>query len=105
MPDYSKTIIYRIVCKDANITDCYIGHTTNMVKRRQYHKGSCNNENDKHYNLKVYQFIRNNGGWDNGQMIEIEKCPCNDMAEAITCEYENYSLFNSTLNLYIYSNC
>ena len=44
MPDYNNTIIYRIVCKDANITDCYVGHTTNMVKRRQQHKHTCNNE-------------------------------------------------------------
>ena len=26
--DYSNTIIYRIVCKDTNITECYVGHTT-----------------------------------------------------------------------------
>ena len=98
MPDYNNTIIYRIVCKDANITDCYIGHTTNMVKRRQHHKCSCTKENNKQYNQKVYKFIRENGGWFNWIMIEIEKYPCNDVAEAIAREYHNYSLFNASLN-------
>jgi hypothetical protein len=27
----------------------------------------------KRYNLKLYQIIRANGGWDNWDMIEIEK--------------------------------
>ena len=48
MPDYNKTIIYRIVCKDATITDCYIGHTTNIVKRRQEHKNICNMYNSQY---------------------------------------------------------
>ena len=69
-----------------------------MVKRKQYHKGSCNNENHKAYNLKVFTFILQNVGWDNWLMIEIEKYPCKDMAEAIASEYHNYSLFNASLN-------
>ncbi len=42
--DYSKTIIYRIVCKDLSITECYVGHTTNFTKRKCQHKNDCNNE-------------------------------------------------------------
>jgi len=30
--DYSQTIIYKICCKDPNITDIYIGHTSNLYK-------------------------------------------------------------------------
>ena len=26
--DYNKTIMYRIVCNDLEIKDCYVGHTT-----------------------------------------------------------------------------
>jgi len=38
--DYSKTIIYKIVCKDLSIVDLYVGHTTdlekiNYIKRHQ----------------------------------------------------------------------
>ena len=32
--NYSSTIIYKIVCKDLNVKDIYIGHTTNFIKRK-----------------------------------------------------------------------
>lgn len=71
--DYSKTSIYKICCKDINITEIYVGQTTDMRRRKTEHKHSCINENKKGYNSNVYQFIRANGGWDNWDMIEIEK--------------------------------
>ena len=96
--DYSKTIIYKIVCKDINITDLYVGHTTNFIKRKNQHKNTCNNENSKKYNYYIYQFIRNNGRWDNWEMVEIEKYICNDKLEA--CKRERYWIENlkATLN-------
>jgi len=71
--NYSNSSIYKIVCKDPSITDCYVGSTTNLIKRRASHKFDCNNEKDKRYNFYVYQFIREHGGFDNFQIIEIEK--------------------------------
>ncbi len=50
--DYSNTIIYKLCCKDLTITDIYIGHTTDMRRRKWNHKGRCNNIKDKKYNLK-----------------------------------------------------
>jgi hypothetical protein len=96
--DYSRTIIYKIVCNDVNIKDLYVGHTTNFVKRKNGHKSDCNNVNSKQYNIYVYQFIRNNGGWDNFNMVIIEKYPCNDRLEA--SRYERYWIetLNATLN-------
>jgi hypothetical protein len=96
--DYSKTIIYKIVCNDLNINDVYVGHTTNFLKRRIAHKCDCNNETSKRYNLKVYQMIRQNGGWVNWLMVEIEKFPCNDKNEAVKKERYYYETLNSTLN-------
>ncbi len=32
--DFSKTIIYKIVCNDLNITDVYVGRTTNFINRK-----------------------------------------------------------------------
>lgn len=78
MPDYSKGCIYKIVCKDVNITEKYIGSTTNFTKRKQAHKYNCNNTNRKSYNRRVYEFIRDNGGFENFQMIEIEKYSATD---------------------------
>jgi len=50
MPNYAKMIIYRLVCNDTNITECYVGSTTNMTKRKQQHKGDCNDEKRQSYN-------------------------------------------------------
>jgi hypothetical protein len=99
--DYSNTIIYKIVCNDLIITDVYVGHTTNFIKRKALHKSDCNNINRKAYNLKIYNIIRNNGGFENWSMIEIEKYPCNDINEATARERYYYELLNAKLN----SNC
>lgn len=96
--DYSKTIIYKIVSNDLNITDVYVGHTTNFIQRKALHKSSCNNINDKSYNLKIYQIIRANGGFENWTMVEIEKYPCNDINEAISRERYHFELQNAKLN-------
>jgi hypothetical protein len=86
--DYSKTVIYKIVCNDLNIIGCYVGHSTDFVRRKSAHKNNCNNENMKCYDFKVYSTIRQNGGWDNYSMIEIEKYPCKDTNEATAKERE-----------------
>ena len=97
--DYNKTIIYKLVKNDdfdnANV---YVGSTTEFVKRKSQHKGSCCNENSKLYNLKVYQKIRENGGWENWKMIEIEKYPCEDKREAEAREEYWRCEFNANLN-------
>ena len=51
--DYSKTIIYKICCNDLNITDIYVGSTTNFRARKSQHKTRC-----KDYNNKLYNFIQ-----------------------------------------------
>jgi len=99
--DYSKTIMYKLVCKDLLVTDKYVGHTTDFVKRKCNHKSVCNNQNTINYNLKIYQIIRDNGDWDNWEMIEIEKYPCNDANEAKARERYWIETFNSTLNMFI----
>lgn len=69
-PEINDYIIYKIICNDKNITDCYVGSTANFNKRKSVHKKNCNTNNTmSHY--KVYQIIRENGGWDNWSMIPI----------------------------------
>jgi len=80
--DYSKTVIYKIVCIDSDVNYLYIGSTTDFTRRKQCHKSNCNNSKNKSYNQKKYQEIRNNGGWRNFKMLEIKKFPCNDRREA-----------------------
>lgn len=96
--DFSNTIIYKIVCKDINIKNCYVGHTTNFVKRKCCHKSLCNNENDKWYNLYVYKFIRENGNWDNWEMIMVEQFACSNLLEATKRERYWIEQLNADLN-------
>jgi len=86
--DYSRTVIYVIKCKDDNITEEYVGSTTDFIERKYSHKTACNNEKSKHYNYKIYKFIRENGGWNEWVMLEIEKYSCNDKREAEKREEE-----------------
>jgi hypothetical protein len=71
--NYQKACIYEIVCKDVNITERYVGSTTNLIQRRRAHKTNCNNEKGKEYTTFVYQFIRANGEWGNWDVILIEQ--------------------------------
>ena len=97
--DYSKTIIYKLVkYDDYDNENIYIGSTTDFVKRKCNHKIGCNNEKRKEYNLKKNQYIRNNGGWNEWNMIEIEKFPCNDGNEARAREEYWRCHFNAQLN-------
>ena len=50
--DYSKTVIYKIVCNDLEVKDIYVGSTSNFRNRKNKHKIKCNNEKTKHTILK-----------------------------------------------------
>ena len=97
--DYSKTIIYKLVHnEDLNNDNIYVGSTTNFVKRKCKHKYSCNTEYGRSYNHKKYQYIRENDGWEEWNMIEVEKHNCNDGNEVRTREEYWRCHFNSQLN-------
>ena len=84
--DYSKIIIYKICCKDVDVKEIYVGHTKDLIRRRQAHKQSCYNENNKEHNQYKYQFIRENGGWDNWSLIPNEEYPCENVNQALIRE-------------------
>ena len=91
--DYSATLIYKITCKDPTITDLYVGHTTNFVQRREQHKQCSVNTSSKLYNV-----IRNNGGWTNWTMEIVNFFNCKNLNEAKTKEQEYFVALNATLN-------
>ena len=81
--------IYEIVSKYKNITKVYIGSTWYMNDRNRRHKSRCNNENDRYYNLPVYCYIREHGGWNNFNMNIIESGDCMDKNE-LECAEQLY---------------
>ena len=95
--DYSNTIIYKITCKDLNVKDLYVGHTTNFVQRKHSHKQNCNDVKNP-TPCKLYQVIRDNGGWNNWKMEIVNFFECKDHYEARKKEQEYFVLFNATLN-------
>ena len=60
------TNIYKLHCKDTNIKDSFLGYTSNANDCNIYHKRRCNFSNGK-----LYQFIRENGGWNNWKFIVL----------------------------------
>jgi hypothetical protein len=98
MVNYSNSSIYKICCLDPSIKDVYVGSTTNLKIRKQNHKNCCNNSNHKSYNFPVYKLIRENGGFENWEMIEIEKYQATDKRQLHTRERYWLETLEATLN-------
>ena len=87
MPNYANSSVYKLLKQDDyDNKNIYIGSTTNFKGRKNAHKTSCNNDNDKKYNFKEHQFIRDNGGFEQWQMIQLEAFPCETKKELETRE-------------------
>ena len=87
--------IYIIRSIQQSLADIYVGSCKDMRKRMITHKSNCYNEKRKEYNLKVYQFIRANGGWSNFVMEEIDTC---DVERLYQMEQEYIDKLNPSLN-------
>jgi hypothetical protein len=59
--------VYKIYCKNQDITDCYIGSTKDFNRRISEHRYTFKNKNNK-----LYNFIREHGGIDNWGFVCIE---------------------------------
>jgi len=95
---YQNGCIYKIVCKDPAVTECYVGSCCNFTRRKHQHKSDCHNVNRNHYNFKVYTFIRQHGGWDNWDMIQLQHYPCNSKRELQLEERKHFEELKATLN-------
>ena len=93
--DYSKCEMYQIVCKDEELDYMYVGHTTNWTKRKNKHKSDALTSE-----RKLYQTIRENGGWDNFKMLQIESFPCNNRREAEAREDKLMTELKANMNHY-----
>ena len=90
---YKNTIIYQLTCKDENVTDTYIGHTTNIKRRMADHCKdslvSC---------VKLYEFIRSHGGWENWHMNILGTYSCKNLGQASRIEWYWWNKLGGTLN-------
>tara|TARA_R110000868_G_scaffold392634_1_gene663358 strand:+ start:523 stop:1134 length:612 start_codon:yes stop_codon:yes gene_type:complete len=92
MVNYQEGLIYKIAHKYSPYV--YIGSTTNFNRRKATHKHRSNTRKEK-----LYQTIRELGGWDNFEMVLVKKCPCNDKLELTAIEFEYQQLFDANMNM------
>ena len=92
MPDFSKSVIYKIQHVD-NDNLLYVGSTTNFTKRKYQHKFKC-----KTNKAKVYEMIRENGGLDCFNIIVIKEFPCKNKQELLIEEDNLMRQMKTTLN-------
>tara|TARA_R110002126_G_scaffold272317_1_gene416466 strand:- start:273 stop:776 length:504 start_codon:yes stop_codon:yes gene_type:complete len=87
-----------------NGCESYIGSTKDLKQRISTHKYDCNTKfikngnKRKHYNKKVYQYIRENGGFDTFDFEVIDKKYC-CKKDAEIHESELMKIHKSTLNV------
>ena len=97
--NYSKSIIYKIHCIDPEVTDCYIGSTTNFSQKKYFHKHCYYNESSPYFHCELYKKIRETNGWDNWQMTMVAIVNCANHNE-LMIEEQNFSLLcNATLSV------
>ena len=99
--EYTLTnyFMYKICPKNKELALCYVGHTINFSERMRHHKLQALNENGNKSHQKHYVAIRQNGGWDEWEMIEIEKINAKTKLEARMREQELIKEHKANLNI------
>jgi len=70
--NYQKTVIYKIVSRNPELSDwSHTDHTTDFVKRKNYIKTSCKNGKDN----SLFNFINENGGFSEFEILFISEFP------------------------------
>ena len=88
--------VYSIQCLDENIKEFYIGSSDNFKKRVQSHKDDYNAGR----NVKVYNFMRENGGISNWEINYIQKFKFLTKEELRQYEQRYIDDYNPELNSY-----
>jgi len=89
-----KYIIYKISIADY----IYIGSTRDLKQRKIEHKYGFSKENNKEYNKKLYQTIRENGGWNCIDISPVEEYECETTQQAHIREEFWRREYNAQLN-------
>ena len=94
--------VYKLYHED--YPEFYIGSTKDLKERKYCHKSRCNNENSPKYNYKVYQYIRDHGGYNswNYEILEhirnsinvyelrnVERKYIKELKPSLNCEIPN----------------
>jgi hypothetical protein len=91
---YNNFCIYKIQYKD-DLTNLYIGSTTNFKRRMYQHKKNSNNFKKK---TTLYKYIRSLGGSNNFIFEKVLEYPCKNRTEGLAKEKEYIELLDAKLN-------
>ena len=91
--------VYELKSIDKSVTEIYIGSTWDMSDRYWCHQDKCNNKKRKEYNIPLYHYIRENGGFDNFEMTIIDSGECEDRTELHCAEQFYIDLSGGIENL------
>ena len=75
MPNFANCCFYKIISKDVNITELFVDYTTDYEKTSKCYR-------EKFETKNFYEFIRENGDWNNFEIIKIEDFPCSSARDA-----------------------
>ncbi len=96
-----KTFFYLIKIKNKPELN-YIGSTNNFSSRKSHHKKNVRNKVGKLYHTLLYKSIRENGGWDNVDIVVLET---KDLTKEERFKYEAELINNHKCSLNINSPC
>jgi hypothetical protein len=96
--NFNQARIYKITCNLPTINEIYIGSTADYESRCIRHWSDCHNVNSPNYSFKVYNYIRNNGGFGNFTIDVIEHYPCANKTEMRIREQYYINTLKPTLN-------
>jgi hypothetical protein len=88
-----SNLIYKIISKNPEISEFYVGSTIDLYKRLHVHKNHC-----KEKNTMLHSYIRNNGGWSNFKCEVIETFSCQTSNQKRERERYYIELLLPTLN-------
>ena len=97
-PNLSQSTIYHIRCKITKRV-IYVGSSCDFINREKKHRyNCCNNESSDKYNLPIYKYIRENGGFENYEIIPVSFHNLNNIVELRILEQQEMDKHTGLMN-------
>lgn len=94
MPDYMKSVIYKLFKIVDGKELCYVGSTTHFINRKHLHKIDSEVKNSL-----LYKTIREHGGIDSWEMVKVIDFPC-ETKDQLRIEEDRYiKILGGNLNV------
>jgi hypothetical protein len=84
---YMNAMVYMIRHKEREET-VYVGSTVDYKQRKASHRYVCKTPSHKGYHHKLYTLVREKGGWDHFEFVELEWFPCQNAQSLLEREDE-----------------